>query len=61
MPHKRYIVFEYDSYYPLGGMSDVGDSYDTKEEAIDVAQKSRYDHTEVYDRIEGVEVEYKRT
>lgn len=33
MKLKRYLVFTYDCYYPLGGWDDFRDSFDTIEEA----------------------------
>lgn len=29
---KRYILFGFDDYYPLGGMNDLAFDFDTKEE-----------------------------
>lgn len=51
---KRYLLFEYDQYYPGGGIGDMTNSFDTLDEAIDAADESEYDYQEVYDRIEGV-------
>lgn len=53
---KRYLVFTYDTYYPGGGMSDMEASFDTIQEAVEFFNKRKYDHGEIYDRIEGVEV-----
>ncbi len=55
---KRYLVFTYSSYYPLGGMSDMKESFDTIEEAIEFIKKDDYDYKELYDRVEGVEINY---
>lgn len=47
---KKYIVFAYGRYFPLGGLSDIADSFDTLQEAIDFARESRADFTDIVDR-----------
>lgn len=51
---KRFMVFEYLSYYPAGGLGDWMESFDSKEEAIEYAKKTTYDNTDIFDRIEGI-------
>ena len=31
---KRYLIFSYDNYYPMGGFEDFKCDFDTKEEVI---------------------------
>lgn len=50
---KDYLVFEYDAYYPRGGMSDLHGSYDTLLEAINVAKTIRSDYVDVYSKATG--------
>ena len=38
MRFKKYIVFGFDQYYPLGGLEDIRGDFDTLEEAWE------YDH-----------------
>jgi hypothetical protein len=68
MADKRYLVFDITSYYPSGGMGDLQHSVDTIDEVYDWLNSARKkgetqtnfgyaDRIEVYDRIEGVEVE----
>ena len=56
-PHKRYLVFEYDKYYPRGGFGDLFGSYETIEEAEkaieDHKEKGGSDFYEIYDRLTG--------
>ena len=55
---KRYLVFAYYQYYPSGGMDDNKESFDTLEEANIYRREEckNYDYTEVYDRIEGIQL-----
>jgi hypothetical protein len=57
-PHLRYLVFCSDQYYPLGGLDDLEDCFDTIEEAkkFITGLENRYDYVQIYDRIEGREV-----
>lgn len=57
--HKRYLLFGYDTYYPLGGMNDLIDSFDTIEEAIDAIKNDNSDCHEIYDRIEGINIDFE--
>lgn len=52
MKNKRFLVIAYDDYYPMGGLHDVKDSFDTKEEAVQFAETETYENVEVYDRID---------
>ena len=40
MEYKRFIVFVMRDYYPIGGMNDATDSCDTKEEAVEIAERA---------------------
>lgn len=52
---KRFLVFAYYYYYPLGGLDDVIGCFDTIEEAEAFVQESKnehkYDHYEAYDAV----------
>ncbi len=37
--HKKYIIFTYDRYYPMGGLNDIHTSVNTIIEARAVEQK----------------------
>ena len=47
---KKYIVFGYDNYYPVGGLNDIAGSFDTLEEAKICAMKNTSDIKEIVDR-----------
>ncbi len=47
---RKYIVFQYDSYYPVGGLGDVRDSFDSLEEAEKYCHANRYDFNKIVDR-----------
>ena len=50
MPIGRYMVFQYDTYYPGGGMNDFVDSTDSREAVIELATAGPYrDYTEILD------------
>jgi hypothetical protein len=55
---KQFLVFQYDSYYPAGGMSDLKESFDTLIEVEEYLKEhmNRYDFYDIYDRINGVSV-----
>lgn len=56
-PHKRYLLFRYNSEYPIGGIGDVSDSFDSKSDAIETCKESSiYNAAYVYDRIAGIVV-----
>jgi hypothetical protein len=46
---KRYLVFTYSAYYPGGGWTDFLGSYATALEALEAANKSKYENKEVID------------
>lgn len=53
---KRFLVFEYEHYYPAGGMDDLTESYDTLLEAInyiDTIFKDSQSGFDVFDRFSG--------
>lgn len=52
MTYKKYILFQFEDYYPGGGMSDIRESFDTVKEAEDfvAAQKWKPDNSELVDR-----------
>jgi hypothetical protein len=33
MKYKKYIVFAFDKYYPVGGLEDIADSFDKLKDA----------------------------
>jgi len=47
---KKYILFSFDNYYPMGGLGDIQESYNTLGEAIKAAKKNHYDYSEIVDR-----------
>lgn len=53
---NQFLVFTYDSYYPAGGMCDLKESFDTLLEVEEYLKNSRYDHYDVYDRMNNVTV-----
>lgn len=54
--NKRFLVFAYDMYYPVGGMRDLCASYNTFEEAKASVQKElqHKEYVQIYDRVEGI-------
>jgi hypothetical protein len=56
MKPKRYIVFQYEDYYPSGGWGDLQGSFDTLEEARAFAQENRHDNTDIIDLETGEDV-----
>lgn len=62
IPHKRYLVFAFEDYYPGGGLVDCEASFDTEQECADyILGTNNFSsfHWQVYDRIEGVEIDVK--
>ncbi len=49
---SRYLVFEFDNYYPCGGMGDVREEFNSFDKAVEHAQKSKDDYVEIYDRLD---------
>lgn len=48
---KRYFVFAYYQYYPLGGIEDIRGSSETLEEALEIyksCKANNYDHCYLY-------------
>lgn len=56
--HKRYLVFGCFTYYPLGGLDDLLDTFDSIDECHGLINNDVYDYYYIYDRIEGVKVEF---
>ncbi len=54
---KRFMAFQYNTYYPDGGLGDCEASFDTFEEAVEFLKKRYHDFRFVFDRIEGTETE----
>lgn len=51
---KRFLLFVYEDYYPLGGMNDCRGSFDTKDQAFDAIPKMSFDDNfQVYDTKTG--------
>lgn len=48
---ERYLLFQYDIYYPSGGMADLQGSFHTIDEIKKFLENTEntYDHTEVID------------
>lgn len=49
----RYILFGFDTYYPLGGMNDCKGEFTTKDGAIACIQRighNRHDYWQIYDK-----------
>ena len=46
----KYLIFEFDECYPIGGMHDLVKTEETLEEAINYACKLTRGNVEVYDR-----------
>ena len=59
MKYKRFMIFTYEDYYPGGGLGDCLLSEDTLDKAItEYIALDRYDENiEIFDRIEGIEIE----
>ncbi len=57
---KRYMLFEFDKYYPCGGMSDFTGSFDSLEECLNKRCNSYTDCFHVYDteQMEIIESNY---
>jgi len=47
---KKYIVFQFDLYYPVGGLNDMRESFDTLEEAEKFCLEDRWDFNHIVDR-----------
>jgi hypothetical protein len=50
MKYKKFILFQYQSHYPAGGLGDIKGSFDSLQEAKDAAGKQHFDYTEIVDR-----------
>jgi len=57
MEYYKYIVFEYDEYYPKGGLGDIKKSFDSLEEAKEQKKASNYDYSDIIDRDTWEEIE----
>ena len=55
-PHKRFLVFGYDTGDAGGGFEDFIDSFDTIEEVKELIEEDIYNWYEVYDRIAGKKI-----
>ncbi len=54
-PYKKYILFEFDYYEPLGGVNDIACSFDTVNEAIEyifLAKKNKKYASDVYEVVD---------
>lgn len=47
---KNYIVFQFDQYYPCGGLNDITGSFDTLGEAITFVGTDYHDYSEIVRR-----------
>lgn len=53
MKYKKYILFGFDRYHPNGGLGDIVNSFDTRDEAYDEIHANdhfNYDYFYVIDR-----------
>ena len=56
MKYKKYILFQYEYYYPKGGLHDITNSFNTVNEAIEFIFKEensshvQWDKHEIVDR-----------
>ena len=50
MKYKKFIVFQFYSCYPSGGIGDITGSFDDIDEAIEFIKKNPLDYEEVVDR-----------
>jgi len=59
MYYKRFLLFCFDTYYPLGGISDLRGDYDTMDEAQEAWQstKSSWDWGEIVDLETGERID----
>jgi len=48
---KRYMLFGFDQYYPLGGMKDFIDSFANQDDALKYAIEHHEDMFHIYDLI----------
>jgi hypothetical protein len=54
---KRYLLFQFDSYDPIGGWADFQGDFDTLEEAAKyINSNSTYDFDQIIDSHTGKEV-----
>jgi len=49
LPEKRFVVFGYDSYYPMGPIADYIGSYDTWDECVDGMKDKSFDYYDMFD------------
>ena len=47
---RKYILFQRDLYYPVGGLNDIVDSFSTIGEAKNKAEEDLKDFNEIVDR-----------
>lgn len=59
-PIKRFVLFDYDSYYPAGGWGDFEGSFDTLDEARAAAKEGKRDHQDIIDLQTGESVSLVR-
>lgn len=55
---KRFLVFAWDVYYPLGGWNDLKDSFDTRIEAEAYATSVKGDWKQIVDTKTGERTSY---
>lgn len=46
---KRFMLFEYDSYYPSGATSDCSKTFETLDETVEAGKLSKADWVEILD------------
>lgn len=50
---KRYALFTFETYYPLGGWNDFKGTFDTVEEAVTAANQRRRELYQIVDLTTG--------
>lgn len=53
---KRYWLFQYDNYYPRGGMNDFINSFDSIKDCEDAIEDNRHILGHIYDSLENTVV-----
>lgn len=53
MADKRFLAFAWDTYYPIGGILDKQESFDTIQDAIKFLKNNGKENKDLYDREKG--------
>ena len=52
--YERYMLFEFYTFYPSGGLHDCDVSFANLDDAIQAFEFSNADHAQLFDRIDGI-------